>query len=230
MGCRVLIGASSRVVALHTARPSSKRAICLFIALRRLVLDEITRNKATVDFGGHWWHAFGIAIFLRANEAVWLIPLLFGSLIAMWIRASRPVRASLKMPIASAVVGFLLPLILMGFVHEHIYGSPFASGYNRASDPIPGLAVDVSYYSQDSMAHACANCSVPVWCSRTEYTAKRLEVSCHLLLALDAPFSLWCRLAFYGEKSWSEKPQTYFLDWGYCGDVSACRIRFVGVS
>ncbi|MEK7529989.1 MAG: hypothetical protein AAB570_03640, partial [Patescibacteria group bacterium] len=87
---------------------------------------------------------FGIAIFLRAIESVLLIPLLFVALIFVWIRASRPVRASLKMPIASAVVGFLLPLILMGFVHEHIYGSPFASGYNRASDPIPGLAVDVS--------------------------------------------------------------------------------------
>lgn len=93
---------------------------------------------------------FGTAIFVRANEVVWLAPLLLGVLIAVWIRASRPVRASLKAPIASAIVGFLLPLILMGFVHEHIYSSPFASGYNRASDPIPGLAVDTSVASDTS--------------------------------------------------------------------------------
>lgn len=86
---------------------------------------------------------FGLAVFVRANEAVWLVPLLAVFLVFAWARASRPVRHTMRIPIAAAVAGFLLPIILMGAVHEYIYGSPFSVGYNRASDPIPGLEVNV---------------------------------------------------------------------------------------
>lgn len=87
---------------------------------------------------------FGSALFVRANEAVWLVPLVAIILVVIWTHASRSVRASLKAPLIAAVLGFLMPLILMGVVNEHIFGSPFASGYNRASDAIPGLSVDAS--------------------------------------------------------------------------------------
>ena len=73
--------------------------------------------------------SFGMALFVRANEGVWLIPLLF---VVAWVARKRPFSDH-----ALGVAGVILPLVLMAVLNTQIYGAPLLSGYLAASDPVP---------------------------------------------------------------------------------------------
>ncbi len=86
------------------------------------------RYKDLIIFAGGM--SIGIALFARANEAVWVLPILVGVAVLL--------RHHLK-KVAIAAVGLALPLFLMGFVHASLYGDPLYAGYNLTGDAIPGI-------------------------------------------------------------------------------------------
>ncbi len=101
-------------------------------------LLRMTRNdKVGLFLGGL---CIGLALFARANEAVWVIPVL--------VCAAVMLRSHYKRLIV-AVAGLLIPLIIMGFVHASLYGDPLYAGYNLQGDAIPGISSSIQY-TEDS--------------------------------------------------------------------------------
>ena len=79
--------------------------------------------------------SFGMAIFVRTNEAIWIIPVLF---LVAWYQRRKPFAEH-----AVAVAGVIVPLVLMLLTNNGVYGHPFLTGYTISGDPIP-VTVDVT--------------------------------------------------------------------------------------
>ncbi len=73
--------------------------------------------------------SFGMALFVRTNEAVWVVPLLF---LVAWYQRRKPFKEHLL-----AVLGVALPLLLMLNLHGTVYGDVFLTGYTIGGDPVP---------------------------------------------------------------------------------------------
>ncbi|PIR47668.1 hypothetical protein COV06_02175 [Candidatus Uhrbacteria bacterium CG10_big_fil_rev_8_21_14_0_10_50_16] len=79
--------------------------------------------------------SFGMAIFVRTNEAIWILPVL---LLVAWYQKKKPFAEHLL-----AVAGVLIPLVLMLVTNNAVYGGPFLTGYTVSGDPIP-VTVEVT--------------------------------------------------------------------------------------
>lgn len=73
--------------------------------------------------------SFGFALFVRTNEAMWVVPLLFA---VAWYRRKQPFKEHLL-----AVLGVLVPIGLMLLTNLSVYGHVLRTGYTTASDPVP---------------------------------------------------------------------------------------------
>ena len=68
------------------------------------------------------------AIFIRTNEAVWIVPLVVFAAIVL--------RKHWK-SILTALAGALIPVIMIALAHTAVYGSITTTGYTVESDPLP---------------------------------------------------------------------------------------------
>lgn len=73
--------------------------------------------------------SFGMAIFVRTNEAIWIVPLL---LLVAWYQRRKPFKDHLL-----AVLGVAIPLLLMLNLQAMVYGDTFLTGYTIGGDPVP---------------------------------------------------------------------------------------------
>jgi hypothetical protein len=71
--------------------------------------------------------SFGMAIFVRTNAAIWLVPIL---LVVAWKARRLPFRE-----IAAGLVGLLIPIVIMLQLNVAIFGSALTTGYSVAVDP-----------------------------------------------------------------------------------------------
>lgn len=124
--------------------------------------------------------AFGMALFVRTNEAIWVVPVLL--LVAWYVRA-RPFREHLL-----AVGGVLLPLLLMLQLNASIYGHPFLNGYLVPSDPVP---FEVPAEPQGHKTGSFLDKVFPFGVH--EYNVVRNVTNFHVLF-----FGLWTGFALFG--------------------------------
>jgi len=83
-------------------------------------------------FGGM---SFGMALFVRTNEAIWVVPVL---LFVLYASRKYP-----KGEIFAGVIGVILPLLVMLFVNASVYGSWLSFGYFVKTDALVGAGGEV---------------------------------------------------------------------------------------
>lgn len=75
----------------------------------------------------------GLAVITRTSEALWLLPALF----IIWIFYAR--RYGLMKTVLS-IVGFFLPLLLVAYLNQILYGSFWYGGYNEMNRSLEDIA------------------------------------------------------------------------------------------
>ncbi|NQV12656.1 glycosyltransferase family 39 protein [Candidatus Uhrbacteria bacterium] len=89
----------------------------------RLAKRDMLR-ELTILLGGL---SLGMAMFIRTNEAVWLIPV---ALIVIWKARKLPFRE-----LAAGFIGILIPIVIMLQLNASLFGSALTTGYSVRVDP-----------------------------------------------------------------------------------------------
>lgn len=109
--------------------------VCVLIIAVWLVQRKVKSEKEKVGSGiariGLAGLLVGIALCIRTNEALWVLPLAM-LLVYKCETSQRAVSTAIR--IAALLVGITIPLIGLGAVNAHLYGSPFATGYTTTTN------------------------------------------------------------------------------------------------